>query len=229
MIRAENIYFKYKDFVLEDVSFEIGKGEFVVILGPNGAGKSTLLKIMAGILKPFKGKIIVETKRIAYLPQKERINLDLPIKIRELFDFTAKVLMKNDYKKYVELAEVDEEKLFRELSGGMQQKVLIARLLMLDPDLILLDEPFSGVDLKTQEKIANFLKKLSLENRTIVTVVHNVNPILHEVDRVMLLNKKIVAFGKIEEVFKEENILKAYGAKIPLAVCEEGFRHPLYA
>lgn len=229
MIRAENIYFKYKDFVLEDLSFEIKRGEFVAILGPNGAGKSTLLKIIAGILKPFKGKIVVETEKIAYLPQKERINLDLPIKIKEIFEFTAKVLMKDDYKKYVEIAEVAEDKLFRELSGGMQQKVLIARLLMLDPDLILLDEPFNGIDLRTQEKIASLLKKLSLDGKTVVTVVHNINPILHEVDRVMLLNKKIIAFGKTEEVFREENILKAYGAKIPLAVCEEGFRHPLYA
>ncbi|MCS7121298.1 MAG: metal ABC transporter ATP-binding protein [Archaeoglobaceae archaeon] len=230
MIKVEDLCFRYKEIVLEDVSFEVERGEFVAILGPNGAGKSTLLKLIAGILKPYRGKIELKTKRIAYLPQKERINPEIPLKVREVFEFTAKALGVKDFEKFIKLAEVNENLLFRELSGGMQQRVLVARLLMSDPEIILLDEPFNGIDLKTQSKIVEILRNLSFEGRTVVVVVHNVNPILHEVDRVMLLNRRVVAFGKPEEVFsKDENIIKTYGEKIPLAICEKGFKHPLYA
>lgn len=232
-VKAKNLSYSYgKNIALENLSFEIKEGELIAVLGPNGAGKTTLLKCLLGLLKAEGDLSVLGTdprkdhsvlKKISYVPQRNTLAFDLPLTVEKVLTMNKSEV---DWEIVEELELEDKiEKLFRELSGGYQQRVLIARALMKDPELLLLDEPFNGVDLPSQEKIVKLLEKFSA---TVIVVLHNINPILHAVDRIMLLNRELVAFGRSEEVFKRENILKVYKTEIPLIVCEEGFIHPLY-
>ncbi|MCS7129884.1 MAG: metal ABC transporter ATP-binding protein [Archaeoglobaceae archaeon] len=233
-IKAKNLSYSYgKKKALENLTFEINEGELIAVLGPNGAGKTTLLKCLIGSLKP-KGELSVlgmdprkdprVLEKISYVPQRSSLNLDLPLSVEKVLSMNN-VELNLEILKELEL-EDKMKMLFRELSGGSQQRVLIARALMREPELLLLDEPFNGVDLPTQEKIVEILEKI---NATVIVVLHNVNPILHAVDRIMLLNKELIAFGSSGDVFKRENMLKLYKTEIPLITCEEGFVHPLYS
>uniref|UniRef100_A0A7C3YHT4 Metal ABC transporter ATP-binding protein n=1 Tax=Geoglobus ahangari TaxID=113653 RepID=A0A7C3YHT4_9EURY len=245
MITAENVHFSYKEKVLENVNFKIDEGEFVAILGPNGAGKTTLLKLIMGLLRPDEGVIRVFgydparnrekiAKLVGYLPQREVISLDLPLTVRQVLSipFKAKGIKINEEKLIEALSEVNLQNkldsLFSKLSGGQQQRILLARALIGKPKLLLLDEPFNGVDVPSQEKIVDLLNELAKKGTTVIVVVHNINLILHHVTKVMLLNRRIIAFGEPNDVFTEENIVKAYGSSIPLVICEEGYTHPLY-
>ncbi len=247
MIEVENVFFSYNSKpVLEDLSFRVREGEFVAILGPNGAGKTTLLKLVLGLLKPERGRIKVfgyDTRKdkdkileiSGYLPQREYLHTDIPLKVYQVVSMPLKAKGKKVDKSSIlkTLSIVGLEELynanFSELSGGLQQRVLIARALIKKPRVLLLDEPFNGVDLPSQEKIIEILNSLSKENNvTVIAVVHNINPLLHHVDKVILLNRRLIAVGKPNEVFTEVNIRKTYGTSIPLVVCDEGFRHPLY-
>ncbi|MEM0215473.1 MAG: metal ABC transporter ATP-binding protein [Archaeoglobaceae archaeon] len=232
-IKAKNLSYSYgKQRVLENLNFEICENEFVAILGPNGAGKTTLLKCILGTLKaegelrvldsdPRKDKRIL--RFVSYVPQRSSLSLDLPLTVEKVLSMRSKEL---DWKILEDLELVDKlNLLFRELSGGFQQRVLIARALMNKPRIILLDEPFNGIDLVSQEKILEMLENV---DATILIVLHNINPVLHTLDRIMLLNREIIAFGKADEVFRKENMLKLYKTEIPLVICEEGFIHPLY-
>ncbi|MEM1577161.1 MAG: metal ABC transporter ATP-binding protein [Archaeoglobaceae archaeon] len=232
-IKAKNLSYSYgKQRVLENLNFEICENEFVAILGPNGAGKTTLLKCILGTLKaegeirvldsdPRKDKRIL--RFVSYVPQRSSLSLDLPLTVEKVLSMRSKEL---DWKILENLELVDKlNLLFRELSGGFQQRVLIARALMNKPRIILLDEPFNGIDLVSQEKILEMLENV---DATILIVLHNINPVLHTLDRIMLLNREIIAFGKADEVFRKENMLKLYKTEIPLVICEEGFIHPLY-
>ncbi|MCS7119493.1 MAG: metal ABC transporter ATP-binding protein [Archaeoglobaceae archaeon] len=232
-IKAKNLSFSYrKKKVLENLNFEIKDGEFIAILGPNGAGKTTLLKCILGLLK-VEGEILVFGKdpstckkileMISYVPQKSTLSTDLPITVIDVLRMNSKELNEEIIEDF-ELCD-KMKTLFRELSGGFQQRVLIARALMKNPKMILLDEPFNGVDVLSQEKITKILEKV---NATVLAVVHNINPIIHAVDRVMLLNRELIAFGKPNDVFTKENLFKAYKAEIPVVICEEGIIHPLY-
>ncbi len=245
MISARGVTFSYTQPVVEDISFDINRGEFVAVIGPNGAGKSTLLKLILGLLKPQKGSITVfgydaakskdKILEIAgYLPQRETLNHDIPLSVYQVVSMPALARGRRvSEKKVLEVLEVVDmqnfaDVQFNELSGGQQQRVLIARALINDPQLLLLDEPFNGVDVPSQEKIVEALEYLTGRGLTVVAVVHNVNPLLHHIDRVMLLNKRVIAFGKPNDVLTEENIIKTYGSAIPLVVCDEGYTHPLY-
>lgn len=232
-VKAKNLSFSYgKNFALQNLSFEIARGEFVAVLGPNGAGKTTLLKCILGILKskgeldvlgcdPRRDRRILE--RISYVPQRSTLALDLPLTVEKVLKMQSKELDRGILE---EMNIADKmNSLFRELSGGFQQRVLIARALMKKPELLLLDEPFNGVDLVSQEKIVEMLRSIET---TVILVLHNINPVLHALDRVMLLNREIIAFGSPKDVFTKENMLKMYKTEIPLVICEEGFIHPLY-
>ncbi|MEM0350730.1 MAG: metal ABC transporter ATP-binding protein [Archaeoglobaceae archaeon] len=232
-IEVKNLSFSYgRRRILERISFEIKEGEFVAILGPNGAGKTTLLKCILGLLKA-EGEILVLKKdprkckevlnHISYVPQKSSLSTELPVRVIDVLRMNSKKL---DWNLIEELEISDKlELLFRELSGGFQQRVLIARALMKRPKILLLDEPFNGVDVLSQKKIVEILEKVKA---TKIIVVHNINPILHAIDKVMLLNREMIAFGKPNDVFTKENLFKAYNTEIPVVICEEGVIHPLY-
>ncbi|HDJ89569.1 MAG TPA: metal ABC transporter ATP-binding protein [Thermoprotei archaeon] len=221
--------------VLDNISFKVEYPEFVTIIGPNGAGKTTLLKTIAGIIKPITGIVKIfdinihedpgeARKYIGYVPQKERISVNLPIKVKDvvLMGLLAKMSpprittrkMIEKVRKALERVNAIElfNKRFNELSGGQQQKILIARAIVSDPKILILDEPFSGVDVESQGEIISFLDELKTKNKvSILLVTHDINPIVSFTDKVLLLKNKLIAYGSPSEVIRDEILFKVYG------------------
>ena len=242
IIEAKDIHFSYNgNPALKGVTFSIGK-EFMVIMGPNGSGKTTLVKIIMGLLKPDKGEIKVfglppekARERIGYMPQKENIARHFPIRVKDV------VLMGSSKKRFYGREEIEKakealeevgllelwNKPFSSLSGGQQQRVIFARAIAKEPSLIIMDEPFNGVDLPSREKIMEALIKRLRKGVAVISVLHNINPVLHHVDKVLILNKEMIAFGKPNEVLLEPILQRAYGGSVSVVICKEGFCHPL--
>lgn len=184
MIEINNLTFSYtgkKPYLLNDVSLNIEKGMYVSIVGENGSCKSTLLKLILGLLHPVSGNININTKNIGYVPQKlESFNSQFPISVEEVLLNHCKVNGIKDLSKLKKaLKKVDlydfKHKLIGNLSGGQQQRVFIARALIGDPELLILDEPSTGVDSKNQKSIYSLLKELNTNGKTIISVEHNID------------------------------------------------------
>ena len=184
MLSVQNLSFRYdaySKYILEDISFEVEKGEYVSVVGENGSGKSTLVRLLLGLLKPITGEVQQRASSIGYVPQK-KINLThFPLTVFELLDSYRKVLKVKDRNTvYNMLEEVGllgfEKKLAGELSGGQLQKLYIARALINNPELLILDEPSTGIDVKGQREIYTILKRLNQDSKiTIVSVDHNLD------------------------------------------------------
>jgi len=215
--------------VLWDIDLEIPLGALVAIVGPNGAGKSTLIQAILGLVKKVSGEVSFldqpyknVQKRIAYVPQRGSVDWDFPTTV---FDV---VLMgryghvgwikrpgKKDKDKTIEALEKVNMLEFRdrqisELSGGQQQRVFLARALVQEADIYLMDEPFVGVDAKTEKAIVTLLKELKNNNKTVVVVHHDLQTVKEYFDYVVLLNRKIIAFGLVEDVFTDELVKTTY-------------------
>lgn len=184
MININNLTFSYTNkppYLIENVNLNIPKGVYLSIVGENGSAKTTLLKLMLGLLKPTSGSITIDAKGIAYVPQKlESFNSQFPISVYEILKTHGNsigVKNNNEIKKALEEVNMLDftNKLIGSLSGGQQQRVFIARALMGNPELIILDEPSTGVDFKNQLSIYGLLYKLNKENgKTIISVEHNI-------------------------------------------------------
>jgi ABC-type Mn2+/Zn2+ transport system ATPase subunit len=237
--------------VIEDFKFEMKKGEITAIMGPNGSGKTTLIKLMMGLLTPYKGNISIfghspaadklrVQKYMGYMPQREHVSSKVPLRVRDVVLMgrlarggAFKLVSGTDIKaakeamEFVDMSEFWDNP-FYELSGGQQQRVLFARALAVEPKILLLDEPFSAMDVPSQNKIIDILRDLA-DNYSISIgiITHDVNNILHQIDKVLLMNHKVIGFGKPEDVLVKNNLLTAYGAMIKIIVCEEGVCHPL--
>lgn len=220
---------------LSDVSFEVEKGEYVGIIGPNGSGKSTVLKGILGLLPVLKGEIHVfgnpqvraVRKHIGYVPQKNKNDIDFPALVKE-------VVVMGLYAQIGWIRRVDkahwgmvEESLalvgmdkfmnrpFRDLSGGEQQRVLIARAIVSRPELLLLDEPTAAVDISAQYSILETLESLNRDHGiTMVMVTHDVNEMVHFADKILLLNKRVIAYGEPNEVLTKDCLKEVYGERI---------------
>lgn len=201
LITLDQISFdRSKKSILENISFSINKGDYIGLIGPNGAGKTTLLKIILRSLKPSKGTLkFNQDIRIGYVPQKNAHTLKSPVSVEEILKTGFKSLNFFQNKKsqiFTALKKVDLPKQilsrnFQELSGGQQQRVLIARSLINQPEILLFDEPFNGVDLPTQNKIYDLLKSLNQEGMTIVFISHDINTITRNSNRVLCLDKTL--------------------------------------
>lgn len=216
--------------VLWDVSFTVPQGKLVGIIGPNGAGKSTLLKAVLGVVKPLSGKVSFlgspltkALQRIAYVPQKNSVDWDFPITARDL------VLMGRYRKlgllKWTRAADKEaaraalnmvgmlafENRQIGQLSGGQQQRIFIARALLQDADLYLMDEPFAGVDMATEQAIITLLDRLKAQGKTVFVVHHDLNSVDRYFDWTILLNTALIACGPVSEVFHAENLQRTYG------------------
>ena len=174
MIETENLCFSYTGsppYVLDDVSLKIGDGDYVSVLGENGCGKSTLIRLILHFLKPTCGTIVSHAKRVGYVPQKNDFsNPDFPITVYEMLDSYRRLLEIEDksvVEKSLSLVGMGKFRhaLMGSLSGGQSQKVRIARAIMGEPDLLVLDEPSTGVDLASRKEIYGFVTRAQPEKR----------------------------------------------------------------
>ncbi|RLG04732.1 MAG: metal ABC transporter ATP-binding protein [Thaumarchaeota archaeon] len=233
-IEAHKVTFRFGEkLALEDVSFKIPSPFYCAVMGPNGAGKTTLLKIMLGLLKPQSGWVkiygydpIKDAKEvrelIGYVPQVVNIDQRIPITVEELVAMGAlsktippRIItreIKDEIRKVLDLVEIDDPSaLFTELSGGLRQRALIARALIKNPRLLLLDEPFSMLDFDMKCQIAELLYQLHEKFKIdIFLVAHELSPCIELEPTVILLNKRVYAVGRAEEVLRLENLKRAY-------------------
>lgn len=221
------------NMILDHIGFEIPNGQRVAVVGPNGAGKSTLFKALVGLLPALEGQIYVHGLRlgahqdcVAYVPQREEVDWRFPVTV---FD----VVMMGRYGRlglFRRPDRADEDAVNRclqqlnilslarqpigGLSGGQQQRVFLARALAQDPHILLMDEPFTGIDATTQETIFSVLDELRKQGVTTLVSTHDLNMAAQRFDQVILLNKRLVAFGPPEQALTEATIRSAFGGQV---------------
>jgi ABC-type Mn2+/Zn2+ transport system ATPase subunit len=230
--------------VLTNIFLDIEAGKLYAVVGPNGAGKSTLFGAMLGLTTPTAGDIAfwgtsiqTQRQRVAYIPQKNDVDWTFPATVWDIvqtgryphqktfsWDFFLKSSAQQTQKEHDKaltmnaLREIGMEHLkdrqIGELSGGQQQRVFIARALCQQADIFFLDEPFVGVDVTTEAKIFQILKRLAAQGKTILVVHHDLSTVEANFDKVILLNQRLIAAGDVATVFNKENISKAYGAQL---------------
>ncbi len=221
------------DPVLWDVDLNVSQGCIMCIAGPNGAGKTTFLLAALGLLDPLAGQIEVFGKqlnevrqRIAYVPQRRSVDWDFPTTVMDV------VLMgtygrlgwfrrpgkreRADATEALKLVEMQDyaTRQISALSGGQQQRVFLARAFAQHADLLLMDEPFAGVDAKTERAIVRLLHGLRNEGKTLLIVHHDLSTVTEYFDHVVLLNREVVECGPVGEVFSEANIERTYGGAV---------------
>lgn len=209
-ISISNLSFSYeKNPILEGIDFFVEKGKFIGVIGPNGCGKTTLLKLILGFLKPTKGQILLFGKKpelskhlIGYVPQLNRTDPDFPITVLELVMLGLITNTRAFQKNAKENALYWIEKLglygyrfasFSSLSGGFAQRALLARALVSDPDLLILDEPTANVDAKSKEMILDILYKFRGE-KTILLVTHDYKTSIERVDQILCVDKQAIIY-----------------------------------
>jgi ABC-type Mn2+/Zn2+ transport system ATPase subunit len=233
LVRFERVTCRYgRDPVLVNVDLEIGSGEFVGVVGPSGSGKSTLLKAIAGSVEPIAGRIErASDLSIGYVPQVETVNWYFPVTVREailMARIDGRRLPWPSKQEVVEAQEVLErlgleglaDRHIRELSGGQQQRVFIARAMLGRPRLLLLDEPTSGVDVRTRHDVMHVIHDLHHEGLAIVLTTHDLNGIASHLPRLVCLNREVIATGSPRQVITSEVLERTYGA--PLEVLSHG-------
>lgn len=215
--------------VLWDIDLDIPKSVLMAIVGPNGAGKSTLIKAMLDLIKPVSGNVLFngqsyksQRKHIGYVPQSESVDWDFPANVLDVVIMGRyaelgwlKRPKEEDRQKAVEALEKVgmlefKDRQISQLSGGQQQRIFLARALVQDADIYFMDEPFKGVDAKTEKAIISILKELKERGKTIIVVHHDLQTVEEYFDWVVLLNTQIIASGPVNEVFTDENLKKAY-------------------
>ncbi len=224
IVKVENVAFAYgKNVILDHITFNVVKGDYIGIIGPNGGGKTTLIKIMLGLLVPTHGQVTLfdepiqkakKRSEIAYVPQYLANDIrSFPATVREVVMSGSAKPRANVISKALKMAGITElaKRRVGELSGGERQRVLIARALAAEPTVLILDEPTSAIDVAGQEDFYDFLRKLSKQGLTIIIVSHDVDIIAHEVDTVLCLNKHLVCHGPTEQVLTEHALERAYG------------------
>ena len=221
--------------VLWDIDLDVPPGVLGAIIGPNGAGKSTLLKSVLGLVKPAAGHIYVHGKPyraargdVGYVPQRNSVDWDFPTTVIDVVTMglygrlgwfrrpgkKEQVLAREALDK-VAMADYADRQI-SQLSGGQQQRVFLARALVQDAQLYLMDEPFAGVDATTERAIVDLLKALRSEGKTVVVVHHDLQTVASYFDWVGLLNVRLVAQGAISDVFTVDNLRTTYGGQIAL-------------
>ncbi len=240
-IHAENVSFYFENgYALREVGFDLQAGEHLAVVGPNGAGKTTLFRIIAGILKPSTGVVEIFGQNpsghvcVAYVPQRSQVDWSFPVNVSEVvmmgrirrlgffnwprkrdWEFIRSAMARVDLLDY-------QGRQIGELSGGQQQRVFLAQALAQEAELILLDEPLTGLDLPSQEAIYRILEGLKQEGITLVVATHDLDLAAKRFDRVMLLNRSLVSYGQPAEVLDAPHLLEAYGAHVHKVQGEEG-------
>ena len=221
--------------VVWDVAFDIPVGSMVGIVGPNGAGKSTLLKAAMDLIPIASGRVTVfgqpyrkARDRVGFVPQRESVDWDFPVDALDVvtmglyreIGWCLPVRKKHRHKAMEALDRVGIADLaFRQisqLSGGQQQRTFLARALVQDADLYLMDEPFAAVDAATERAIVDILRDMKQRGKTAIVIHHDLQTVPDYFDYVVLLNMRVVAHGPVESAFTPDNLQKTYGGRLTL-------------
>ena len=232
-LELENVTVAYNGMLaIEELTFQVPHGARVAVVGPNGAGKSTLFKVLVGLMPVRSGQIHIHglplgdhLDCVAYVPQREEVDWRFPVSV-------ADVVMMGRYGRQGWLRRSSQEdhlvvgrcleqmgiadlaeRPIGELSGGQQQRVFLARALAQEPHILLMDEPFTGVDAPTQEATLALLDHLHQHEVTALVSTHDLNLAAMRFDRVLLLNRRLVAYGTPEEAFTKKAITDAFGSQ----------------
>lgn len=235
MLEVRNVSVNYRGVrALEPLSIDLAAGELVGLIGPNGAGKSTLIKAILGLV-PTSGRVLWnglplrrQRQRVAYVPQRSQIDWDYPTTVWNVVLMGTTTLRgwwrppgrEAQQRAYAALEQVDliglRDRAIGTLSGGQQQRVFLARALAQQADLFLLDEPFTGVDRKTEAMMLGVFSALKQQGKTLLVCSHEWGERLQQYDRLLLLNQQLLADDRPEGVMTLENIHRAYGRNLQL-------------
>ncbi|AIC15736.1 ABC uptake transporter, ATP-binding protein [Nitrososphaera viennensis EN76] len=225
--------YSYNRPVIEGVNLSIAAGSFVGILGPSGSGKTTLLKVIAGLVKPWHGSVDLERgRKIGYVPQVESVDWNFPVTVKEVVSMgvwnssgrgpwigsaAGEAIMR-----VLESLGIGDyaSRQISELSGGEQQRVFLARAMIRSPDVLVLDEPTSGVDHATREAILGVLGELNQKGVTVILTTHDISGVARRLPWVVCMNRRIISQGRPADILTNENLLATYG----LVVDTEGGR-----
>lgn len=212
MIKISDLNFRYdksSPLVLKNINLDIPKGIYLSVIGENGSCKTTLIKLILGLLSPVSGSIQLHTSKVSYVPQRvETFNSEFPITVYEILKTHAKALhldVKSAVKDALDKVNMEDYKnnLIGNLSGGQQQRIFIARALMGNPDLIILDEPSTGVDVKNQKEIYSILSSYNKEHdTTIISIEHNLETALTYSTHILEIKDGSITLNTVKD-FKE--------------------------
>lgn len=225
IISVKNLTYKFNDFIaLDNIDFDVDKGDIVAIIGPNGSGKTTLLKNIIGIYKPSVGEVRIfgktpeeSVKNIGYVPQRFEFDHGIPITVHEFMALEKCGDQKHSQSnihnalRSVGLNEAENLKL-GELSGGQFQRVMIAKALLHEKSILIFDEPSTGIDIAGERTIYDLIKKINEERGTTCLIVsHELNVVSKYANRVICLNKKMICSGTPETVITPKTLKQLYG------------------
>ena len=230
MLEVANLSVNYRHtLAVENVSFTLYRGQVAGLLGSNGAGKSTLIKAILGLIPLTNGiarwidrPVNKQLKKVAYVPQRSQIDWDYPVTVERavMMGRVATTGWFRNHSRQSKLLVRDalervgmwqyRQRQIRELSGGQQQRVFLARAIAQEADLLLFDEPFNNVDRQTETIIFDIFAELKAQQKTLLVISHDLSETLDNYDRLLLMNKRLIASGTKEEVLTDENISQAY-------------------
>ncbi|MFG0262576.1 MAG: metal ABC transporter ATP-binding protein [Novipirellula sp. JB048] len=221
--------------VIWDVGFDLPAGSLVGVVGPNGAGKSTLLKAVMDLIPRASGRVKVFGQpyakmrgRVGYVPQRETVDWDFPVDALDVVTMglyrqigwclPARKRHRQSAMEALERVGIADlaKRQISQLSGGQQQRTFLARALVQDADLYLMDEPFAAVDAATELAIVDVLREMQTRGKTAVVIHHDLQTVADFFDYVVLLNMRVVAHGPVDQVFTPENLQKTYGGRLTL-------------
>jgi manganese/iron transport system ATP-binding protein len=226
ILEVDNLTVRYNgQHALEGVSFSVQAGERVAIVGPNGAGKSTLFKAMVGLLSPTRGTAETNGAEIGYVTQRSAVDWSFPVTVHDVIMMGRigkmgwlrwqrprdREIVQQCLTQVGMLAYANRQ--IAELSGGQQQRVFIARALAQEATILLMDEPFSGVDAPSQEAILEILDRLRHQGATVLVSTHDLNMAVERFDRLALLNRQLIAYGTPRQAVTPETLAAAYGGQ----------------
>jgi manganese/iron transport system ATP-binding protein len=223
---------------LDDVSFQVPHGARVAVVGPNGAGKSTLFKVLVGLLPARRGEVLIHGRPlgahhdcVAYVPQRSEIDWRFPVTVMDVVmmgrfghfghSLMGRLQRPSRYDREIALHSLTQMRIadlaehsIGDLSGGQQQRVFLARALAQEPHILLMDEPFTGVDAATQEATLELLDELHAQQVTVMISTHDLNLATARFEHVLLLNRRVIAYGAVKEVLTERALSQAFSGHV---------------
>jgi manganese/iron transport system ATP-binding protein len=241
LLKVSNLSVRYENgAALDEINFELIAGQHLAVVGPNGAGKSTLFKVIAGVLTPTEGKVDVYGHEpgghicIAYVAQRNQVDWEFPVTVADvvMMGRIGKLGLFHNPKRQdwdivhrsLEVVSMDglAKRQISQLSGGQQQRMFIARALAQEAELMLMDEPLTGLDTTSQDELLNILDGLKERGVTILLAMHDLRLAGERFSHVMLLNHKLLGIGSPQEIFQPDMLVAAYGSHMQLLATEAG-------